>query len=55
LTGGNQTHRVGTLPKGNFPILEENQWVLVGFISSETNPIIFASLHSDEAWNVVKS
>lgn len=55
VTGGNSTHQVGTLPKGTFPVLTTNQWVLVAFIASNSNPIIFASLHSDEAWEVVKS
>ena len=54
VTGGNTTHQAGTLPKGQFPILKSNQWVLVAFINSNTNPIIFASVHSDEAWETVQ-
>lgn len=54
VTGGNSTHTVGTLPKGSFPVLKTNQWVLVAFIESNTNPIIFASLHSDEEWKTIK-
>ena len=54
VTGGNTTHQAGTLPKGQFPIVKTNQWVLVAFIEANSNPIIFASLHSDEAWSVVQ-
>lgn len=55
VTGGNTTHQAGTLPKGQFPVVKTNQWVLVAFIDGNSNPIIFASLHSDEAWQVVQS
>ena len=55
VTGGNTTHQAGTLPKGQFPVVKTNQWVLVAFIDGNSNPIIFASLHSDEAWRVVQS
>jgi hypothetical protein len=52
--GGNQIPNLGTMPKGQFPMLEENQWVLVAFINSSTNPVIFARIPSDEEWNVIK-
>lgn len=55
VTGGNSTHQAGTLQKGIFPILKTNQWVLVAFITANSNPIIFASVHSDEAWLTVQS
>lgn len=52
--GGNQIPKLGTMPKGEYPILEENQWVLVAFLHSSSNPVIFASLPSIEAWNVIQ-
>lgn len=54
VSGGNPTIQIGTMPKGTFPSLKENQWVLVAFINSSSNPVIFSCLHSDEAWAVVK-
>lgn len=54
LAGGITTHRPGTLPKGEFPMLEPNQWVLVAFIHSSSNPVVIASLHSNEAWNTIQ-
>lgn len=53
VAGGNSTHQKGTLPKGQFPIIETNQWVIVAFLEESINPVIIASLHSDEAWDVV--
>lgn len=55
VTGGNSVHRVGTMPKGQFPILQKNQWVLVAFLAANTNPVVLMSLHSDEAWNVIQN
>lgn len=54
VAGGISTHRPGTLPKGQFPYLEANQWVLIAFIHSSSNPVVIASLHSNEAWNTIK-
>ena len=54
VVGGNSIPNLGTLPKGDFPMLEANQWVLVAFINSSINPVIFASMPSVEAWNVIK-
>lgn len=53
VAGGNGTHSVGTLPKGQFMKVRENQWVVVGFLHVGSNPIILHSLHSDEAWRAV--
>ena len=53
VTGGNSTHTIGTMPKGKFVKLKANQWVVVGFLHTGTNPIILSTMQSDEAWNVV--
>lgn len=50
---GNPTGKFGTIPIGQFPKLQKNQWVLVAFINSSINPVVFASLHSPESWNVL--
>ena len=55
VVGGNPTHTVGTMPKGFFPVLQVNQWVLVQFISSDSNPVITQSIHSDAAWRTVQN
>ena len=55
VTGGNPTHTIGTMPKGVFPMLQVNQWVLVAFINSNSNPIIIQSIHSDAAWEQVQN
>lgn len=54
VAGGNSTHKLGNIPKGEFPVLKPNQWVLIAFIHSSSNPVIIASLHSDEAWSVIQ-
>ena len=54
LVGGNPIQQTGTLPKGIFPILEENQWVLVSFVNSLSEPIIINTVHPDEAWKVIQ-
>lgn len=53
VAGGNTTNHIGNIPKGTFPVLKPNQWVLIAFINSSSNPVIFASLHSDEAWETI--
>lgn len=53
VAGGNPTHTVGTLPKGQFMKIRENQWVVVGFLFVGSDPIILNSIHSDEAWKAI--
>lgn len=49
---GNKTNKLGTIPVGQFPKLQKNQWVLVAFVNSSINPVVFATLHSEAEWDI---
>lgn len=49
--GGIPIESVGTMPPGDYPDIEANQWVLVAFVNASPHPIVFASLPGQEEWN----